>query len=128
MSEVDKDVAPWYMGSRGTTRFSQQEAKSFCRRILSTDAYRVQLEKRLLSGSLPPALETMLWHYSYGRPVETVVVREEVEDLSVLSVSDLAKRMSEMQAALRQAEEIEQELVEDGKPVSAANANPSRIH
>ena len=66
---------------KGQPNKATVEAKRACAELVDDPAYRVKLKKRLLAGLLPPALETMLWHYAKGKPKEqaeiegTLVVR-----------------------------------------------------
>lgn len=46
------------------------EMKDISRRMLSSAAYRAKLVKRLESGKIAPAVECMLYHYAYGKPIE----------------------------------------------------------
>jgi hypothetical protein len=71
-----------------------RQAQEFAARILDSEAYRTSLELRAKNGSLPPAVETMLWHYAYGKPVETVHLLADTDsadqDLTELSDAQLA--------------------------------------
>ena len=49
----------------------QHENKEFCRKLISAKDYRTKLKERLMSGTLPPVLESMLWYYGIGKPVES---------------------------------------------------------
>jgi hypothetical protein len=46
--------------------------RDICRSMIDGPVYRAKLLARLESGKIAPAVETMLWHYAYGKPVETV--------------------------------------------------------
>ena len=50
------------------------DAKALCRDLLSSEKYQRGFERRLEAGTLPPALETLIWHYAQGKPAETVDV------------------------------------------------------
>ncbi len=49
-------------------------AKEAASRIIDDPAYIKKLHERALAGRLPPAVETMLWHYSKGKPKEVLEV------------------------------------------------------
>ncbi len=49
-----------------TTRDVRELAQSF----LANPKYRANLRARLEDGTVPPAVEAMLWHYAYGKPAE----------------------------------------------------------
>jgi hypothetical protein len=54
----------------GTKNKVTQEIRLFCRELLETQEYRDYFKHRLLVGQLPPALESMVWHYAYDKPIE----------------------------------------------------------
>ncbi len=55
---------------RASKNRSTVEVRSLAQNLLSDRKYLDNLRKRLNDGKLPPAVETMLWHYAYGRPAE----------------------------------------------------------
>jgi hypothetical protein len=54
------------------------EARLAAGAIVDDPAYRARLLARALNGTLPPAIEVMLWAYAKGKPVEEVSVQAEV--------------------------------------------------
>jgi hypothetical protein len=48
------------------------EAKAACNALVDDPVYRQNLQLRLRKGTLPPAMETMLWYYAKGKPKERV--------------------------------------------------------
>jgi hypothetical protein len=44
------------------------------------------LRERVDNGTLPPALEAMLWHYAYGVPKQTVAVEGKPWPMYALAV------------------------------------------
>jgi hypothetical protein len=50
------------------------EVRKAASALVEDGEYRAELLERLRAGTLPPAVEVMLWHYAYGRPVERVEV------------------------------------------------------
>ena len=59
---------------KGSKNRQTLEAEAFARGIVESSAYRASLEARVEAGSLPPGVETMLWHYAYGKPKESLEV------------------------------------------------------
>lgn len=57
---------------KGTLNKATLEVKEMARALVEDKAYRARLKRRLMSGKIPPALETMLWYYAYGKPKEYV--------------------------------------------------------
>jgi hypothetical protein len=53
----------------------------------------VAFQQRLIAGTLPPGVETMLYAYAYGKPVERVehsgTVGVRPEDLDTMSDAEL---------------------------------------
>lgn len=44
--------------------------KDFCISVLSSKEYRDSLQRRILLDELPSAIESLLYHYAIGKPVE----------------------------------------------------------
>jgi hypothetical protein len=57
---------------RGSVNRATVEVRAVSAALLDDPAYRAALTERLLSGTLSPALEAMLWYYAYGRPTDRV--------------------------------------------------------
>lgn len=57
---------------KGRLNNATVQAQEFARGIVSSPAYRKRLLERVKGGTLPPAVESMLWHYAWGKPKETV--------------------------------------------------------
>ena len=51
-----------------TPKKRRGEAARFATQIVESDDYRMSLRLRAANGTLPPAIEQMLWHYAYGQP------------------------------------------------------------
>ena len=47
---------------------ANREVRGFCQRLIADPEYRRTLESRLCAGTLPPALEALIWNYAYGKP------------------------------------------------------------
>lgn len=104
--------APWYVGSNGATNFTRHEAQRFARQLLESAEYRRNLEKRVTDGTAPPAIEAMLWHYAYGKPIEQVEIQvsQAHDDLSKLSVEELQQRARDLARQLEEAQQLEDAL------------------
>ena len=57
---------------KGTPNKATAEAKEFCNSLVDDPRYQARLRLRLLAGKLPPAIESMLWHYAKGKPKEQI--------------------------------------------------------
>ena len=57
--------------TRGTQRRSTIEVREVCSRLVDDPEYREALRRRMIAGT-PGAVETLLWHYAKGRPVDRV--------------------------------------------------------
>lgn len=54
----------------GTPNKATIEVREVCAAIVDDPAYVQKVKARALAGELPPAVETMLWYYRFGKPVE----------------------------------------------------------
>ncbi len=71
------------------------EAKAACSAIIDDPRYRENLATRAREGKLAPAVECLIWHYSKGKPKETL---EHLGGLAVeMSPAELVKRLSDEQ-------------------------------
>lgn len=102
---------PWNLVG-GATLFSRHEAQKFCREVLESEGYRTTVQDRAKNGTLPAAIEALLWYYAYGKPIEQVqmTIVPGQEDLSTLSVAELQKRAATIAEELAEAEAIENAL------------------
>ena len=57
---------------RGSRNKSKIEAEAAARLVVEDPAYRKTLIDRARACELPPAVETMLWQYAHGKPIERV--------------------------------------------------------
>lgn len=96
-------TSPWYIGSNGATNFTRHEAQKFARSLLNSQTYRDSLEARMKRHELPPAVEVMLWHYAFGKPVEQVEVKVTTQDLSSLSAVELLEKADKLRQELLDA-------------------------
>ncbi len=101
------------------------EAKTFARDILRSEKYKKTLRVRAENGTLPAAVEQMLWHYAYGKPVEQIEVRGLGADLSALSEEELAQRAEILAVGLRlvkgrREDPASEDPLDHAKPVSAS--------
>ena len=68
----------------GTLNRATKEVGTFCRQLVSDPEYRESLETRLRAGTLPPALESMIWHYAFGKPPASLDVTNRGPSLASL--------------------------------------------
>lgn len=59
---------------KGTPNKATVDAQRAAADIVDDPVYREQLKARALKGELPPAIETMLWHYAKGKPPDELRV------------------------------------------------------
>lgn len=99
----------WHIGAGGgATQYTRYQAQSFARGLLTSESYRLTLEDRILNKTLPPAIEQMLWHYAFGKPIEEVRVQvSQVEDLSTLSLDELYARAGKLRETIDEAKALE---------------------
>ncbi len=56
----------------GTRNKASEEIVQWARAVLEDPEYRQNLAARLRAGKVAPAVETALYYYAYGRPVERI--------------------------------------------------------
>ena len=84
--------------------------KDFCKHVLRSKDYREMLLLRVQLGTLPPAIETLLYHYAEGKPVERVEFKDKtdpLEDFTAEQCQERAMRLLEVARQLRETEESE---------------------
>lgn len=57
--------------------------RAFCRAFVEDLTYRQNLLERILAGKAP-FLETLIWHYAYGKPPDKLVVDDKRAPFAVL--------------------------------------------
>ena len=57
---------------KGIPNKATKEVKELARKLVLDPEYQAKLKQRLLKGTLPPAVETQLWHYAFGKPKDTL--------------------------------------------------------
>lgn len=114
----------FYHVKSGATPLTRGEGQAFARRILNSSAYRADIEKRAGEGRLPPAVEVMLWHYAYGKPVEHVQVSV-TEDYDSLPIDELARRAKHLTDLLQEAVELAEAIPPEMLDQNDVAPNPS---
>ena len=84
-SRLSKSISERTMSKRSRL----DDAQRFARSLLDDAGYREMLRTRLMAGELPAPLETLLFHYAYGKPVEPVSL-DPGHELRHLSDDELA--------------------------------------
>ena len=62
----------------GTPNKATADVQARCRELIESPSYQTSFRTRFEAGTLAPALETMAWHYAYGKPSETVQIGGQV--------------------------------------------------
>jgi hypothetical protein len=90
-----------HIKTKGMSGRLNEEQREFARRVLTRgkeggqEEYEANLRRRMLAGILAPQLEILVLHYMYGKPAETVVVKNKVpkgSPLGELSAEELRLR------------------------------------
>ena len=101
---------------KGSPNKYKSEASELSRKIITSPEYVQNLTARAIAGTLPPAVEVMLWYFSYGKPLDKleIDVKEKAPDYSNYSKNDLAKEAAQLaQMALLLAQESKEEVKEN---------------
>lgn len=56
--------------AKGTKNKRSEGVEAWARAAVEDPAYRASFLLRMNSGVLAPAVESMIWHYAYGKPTE----------------------------------------------------------
>lgn len=104
-------------------------AKAFCKEILDSRQYRESLLRRIITDSLPPAVEQLLYYYANGKPVDRIEVKEAPMDLTEMSPEQLeahATRLATLARKLRPKTNDDDVAVP--AEAASAKANAPSIH
>jgi hypothetical protein len=72
----------------GTPNKVTREVKDLCNTLVDDPEYQRLFKARMLAGTLPPQLETMVWYYAKGKPKENI----NLESGSVDALADAIKQ------------------------------------
>ena len=83
---------------KGARNKYKTEASELARNIIQSPEYMKKLIIRAEAGILPPAVEIMLWYYSYGKPLDRteLTLKDEAPDYSNYSAAQLAERATQL--------------------------------
>ena len=78
--------------TKGTPNKATVEIKELAREILEDPAYQKRLRVRIIRGEAE-RIETLLYHYAYGKPAETITASQgaSLEELVLMSHLDEGK-------------------------------------
>lgn len=76
--------------------------RDFARGILRSRDYRRSILQRVHMGTLPPAVEVLLYHYAEGKPVDKLEVRD-TTSVAEMSVEELEQRALTIASMVRDA-------------------------
>jgi len=69
---------------KGVPNKATKEVKELARRLVLDPEYQQKLRQRLLTGTLPPAVESMLWFYAFGKPKESIEITPARKVINIL--------------------------------------------
>jgi hypothetical protein len=81
----------------------------------------MSLKSRAHAGTLPPPVEIMLWHYRYGKPKDQLVISKGEENLTEMSVEELAIRAKAIADDLEQAKNLATLVMDEAATHSASD-------
>ena len=77
MSNDQGHTAPVKRGRgrpKGSRNKVSKEAAAFCRRLTKDKDYRIKFQADWKERKIPPQIETLVWAYAHGKPVEQIEV------------------------------------------------------
>lgn len=88
----------------GRRNNSTLEAQNWAREVVRSKEYRESVKRRIENDTLPAAVEVLLNHYAFGKPLERVAIVDEREEL-VANMTDLelAERAEAAASTLRES-------------------------
>lgn len=75
---------------KGVLNKVTREVKAFSQGVLEDPAVQAMLLSQARRGKLAPAVMTLLFHYAYGKPKETVALEGGLEVLTIRTVDEYA--------------------------------------
>lgn len=63
----------------GSVNKNKTDVAVIARALVDDEGYRALCKARLNAGTMPPGVESMLWHYAYGKPIEHLVLNGDDE-------------------------------------------------
>jgi hypothetical protein len=105
-------------------------ARQFARTVLNSNQYRESVLRRILMNELPPAVETKLMDYAWGRPVERIEVEDKTTSYEEWSTDRLMARIQKLHAILdRLRDKDATEASSPSSPADEDGAPPMpRVH
>ena len=104
---------------KGSLGMAQKEGRAFARIFINSPEYRLSIERRILSDTLPAGVEVCLWHFSFGKPTDTVDLRvsgsEGLEQLTDGELAEQAQLLATSLLAKDITPVIEGETIEESK-------------
>jgi len=104
-----------------TAKSFRLTARAFCKEVLDSRQYRESLMRRIITDSLPPAVEQLLYYYANGKPVDRIEVRETGEDLTALTPAQLEARIAKL---MQIARSLQPKTNDVAVPASDDDASP----
>ena len=104
----------------GSINRAKTEAADFARLIVDDPDYRQNLMARARAGTLPPAVETLLWYYAWGRPIERVAIA--AQPLPEMSRDEMTVRVDRIVRYLNAARDAE--VIDEGEPDGNDDGEP----
>lgn len=79
--------------AKGTPNKVTAEVREVCVGILAGKDYQQSIVARVKAGTLPAAVECLMWHYAYGKPKDTLALENAIPVLVVdeLTAEDIAE-------------------------------------
>lgn len=88
-------------------RFSLKAARAACAKIVEDPKYLAALHQAAIDRTISPQMEQTLWAYTYGKPKETIEVKDnrgvELQDMTDAELAERARLASERLMAARGA-------------------------
>ena len=97
---------------------TRRSIRQMCREILNSHEYLEHVQRMIVTDTLPPQIEQMLYHYAEGKPVERVEYHESPVALDDLSVDQLEDKLDDLHKRVKMLRKMEDGAAEDVTPAS----------
>jgi hypothetical protein len=99
--------------------------EEIAQKLLHSKEYRQHLLRMIMMDDIPPALETRLWEYAYGKPVEHVEVKDKTPRLEDVPLEQLEARAAML---MRVAQQLRMQRETPAEESSDEESNRVHIH
>lgn len=114
-----------WRGGPGGPRKANVKFAEWCRSLFESPEYRAAVETRIIEGRESAQIVVAMLHYAYGKPPDTLKLKDDRPDLGTLSSEELrqrAQKLAEAVVARRIVEEMGPQIEMDNELARTAES------